>query len=320
MRFPRLGGIVRAKSTRLGYLEQHACSDGDRTLLDEVLLVFAPVMAMEAELRDITERLAGPDSGDDAHRAAASAAGTVRGRGRADLSQPCQGRPARPGLRRTCPVPAGLFPQRRAAPKAAMARLLLSDANLLLLDEPTNHLDIPSVEWLEEFLRAYPGAVVVISTTAISSTRSPAAPSNCREAGCIRRTAIIRLTATPGTRTGRSRKSISRPPAGKSGNWRTTSPCSSNGTGKIHPAAESREKRLERMKAALEVPESEADTIHFDFTAAMTSGNEVLVTDSLKMGFENRPLFDNVSFQVRRGNGYSSSVPTAAARPLCCAS
>ena len=33
----------------------------------------------------------------------------------------------------------------------------------------------------------------------------------------------------------------------------------------------------------------------------MTSGNEVLVTDSLKMGFENRPLFDNVSFQVRRG-------------------
>ena len=58
---PDSGGIVRAKSTRLGYLEQHACSDGDRTLLDEVLLVFAPVMAMEAELRDITERLAGPD-------------------------------------------------------------------------------------------------------------------------------------------------------------------------------------------------------------------------------------------------------------------
>ena len=43
--------------------------------------------------------------------------------------------------------------------KAAMARLLLSDNNLLLLDEPTNHLDIASVEWLEDYLRAWPGAV-----------------------------------------------------------------------------------------------------------------------------------------------------------------
>ena len=62
---PEAGGIVRAKTTRLGYLEQHACSDGDRSLLDEVLLVFAPVMDMEAELQRITDRLAGSESGDE---------------------------------------------------------------------------------------------------------------------------------------------------------------------------------------------------------------------------------------------------------------
>ena len=47
--------------------------------------------------------------------------------------------------------------------KLQLAKMLLSGATILLLDEPTNHLDIKSVEWLEDFLRSYPGAYIVIS-------------------------------------------------------------------------------------------------------------------------------------------------------------
>ena len=300
---PDSGGIVRAKNTRLGYLEQHACSDGDRPLLDEVLLVSTPVMAMEAELREITERLAGPENGDIAlierqhmlrerfedaggltYLSRAKSALLGLGFDESALSQPVS----------------SLSGGQRS--KAAMARLLLSDANLLLLDEPTNHLDIPSVEWLEEFLRAFPGAVVVISHDRYFLDKVT---------GRTLELSGGKLYQTNGNYTAH-RKAREKDREVMEKHFKTASreikKLEDNiallrqwNREKSIRAAESREKRLERMKAALEIPEAEADTIHFDFTAAMTSGNEVLITDSLKMGFPDRPLFDNVSFQVRRG-------------------
>lgn len=47
--------------------------------------------------------------------------------------------------------------------RAALARTLIADADIILLDEPTNHLDLPTIQWLEQTLAGYPGAVIVIS-------------------------------------------------------------------------------------------------------------------------------------------------------------
>src|SRR5258706_4612459 len=47
--------------------------------------------------------------------------------------------------------------------RVALCRLLLSKPDILLLDEPTNHLDAESVEWLEQFLRRFPGTVVAVT-------------------------------------------------------------------------------------------------------------------------------------------------------------
>jgi len=66
-------------------------------------------------------------------------------------------------------------------------------------------------------------------------------------------------------------------------------------------AAESREKRVERLKAELVIPEEELDSIRFDFTAEKSSGNDVIEAGELAKSFDGKMLFSNVSLHLRKG-------------------
>ena len=161
---PDKGDAVRARGLRLGLLQQHVHFEEAATVHEAALAAFGNLQRIEHEMRELEHRMA--DAGDDLDQVlerysdlqtqfereggfeyAARAESILQGLGFAremwsmDVSKLSGGQQNRLG----------------------MARLLLAEPDVLLLDEPTNHLDVGSVEWLEDFLAAYPHAYVIIS-------------------------------------------------------------------------------------------------------------------------------------------------------------
>ncbi|MBI4734704.1 MAG: ABC-F family ATP-binding cassette domain-containing protein, partial [candidate division NC10 bacterium] len=159
------GQVRRAKSATIGYLPQEIATPGDGTVLGHLLAGFPEIERLEAELELLAGEMAEVENGasedlmrrygDLQHQYEALGGYSLEARAKAILG----------GL--------GFGPDDFFAPltklsggwrmRVALGRLLLQAPDLLLLDEPTNHLDLESLQWLEEFLAAYEGTVVIIS-------------------------------------------------------------------------------------------------------------------------------------------------------------
>ena len=295
------GTVAVTHGLRIGYMEQHVCHDSTRTLYDEVLTVFEPLMAAERELARLQEALTHSDDAaliERQHvlRESFERDGGLYFRGR--VTATLKGLGFTDGeLAQTVHTLSG--GQRS---KAALAKLLLSDSQLLLLDEPTNHLDIPSVEWLEEFLRGFSGAFIVIShdryfldrvterTIELANGHLYATNGSYSVHRDKRKTdmEIARHHYESAMRDIEKTK-------------QSIETLKSFNREKSVRRARSKEKMLDRQLEALEVPESEAAHIHFDFTARTVSGNDVLMGEQLAMGFDGKPLFQGVDLHIRRG-------------------
>ncbi len=296
------GQVVKYRDTAIGYMEQHTCREESRTLWDEVESVFAPVMAVERQLAAVNAALLDGEPTQEtldrqhALREQFEAMGGLYYKSRVRATLLGLGFPES-----AFSTPVGVLSGGQRS-KAAMGRLLLAETNLLLLDEPTNHLDIPSVEWLEDYLVGYEGAVVVISHDRYFLDKVTTRTLELKGG---------RLYMTDGNySTHRERRERDREIEQK--HYETAMQ-------EIHRieeniallkqwnreksvrAAESREKRVERLREDLVIPEAEAKTIRFAFAAAQTSGNEVLTVGGLRMGFDGEELFRDASLGLYRG-------------------
>ncbi len=295
------GQVVKYRDTCIGYMEQHTCRQAERTLWDEVESVFAPVMAVEQELAQVNAALTAGDSSptllDRQHRLREQFENMgglyYKSRVRATLL----------GLgfpESAFATPVGVLSGGQRS-KAAMGRLLLAQTNLLLLDEPTNHLDIPSVEWLETYLQEYTGAVIVISHDRYFLDKVTNRTMELKNG---------RLHITAGNYT-RHKELREKDRETELKHYKTAMQeirhIEENITllkqwnrEKSIRQAESRQKRVDRLREELVEPERDNDTVHFRFEAGQVSGNEVLVGDNLSKAFD-RPLFRNVKLDLRRG-------------------
>jgi ATP-binding cassette subfamily F protein 3 len=164
---PDSGAIVRPATLTIGYLPQDGLTHAGRTVFEEASSAFQPLLDIKAEMHEIEHRLGDTNIPQDAHDAMLARYSELQDRFRLDegysmdlrIATVLRGLGFSPeDAERPCETFSGGWQMR-----IALAKLLLGRPNLLLLDEPTNHLDLEARNWLEEYLGAYPYAVILVS-------------------------------------------------------------------------------------------------------------------------------------------------------------
>lgn len=163
---PTDGEVTRRRGLSLGFLPQRPIIEGQRTVWDEMLTAFTSLIEQQARLHELEHALADPTLTNE-HDSILERYGKLQ-----EAFDIAGGYTYELEIRR---VLQGLGFQEREfqrpinllsggqVTRALLARLLLEKPELLILDEPTNHLDINAVEWLESYLKAWEGAVLMVS-------------------------------------------------------------------------------------------------------------------------------------------------------------
>ncbi|MEE1032791.1 MAG: ABC-F family ATP-binding cassette domain-containing protein, partial [Ruminococcus sp.] len=155
-------GITMAGKQEIGFLRQISFTDGEVTVEEEIKKTFSPVFACEARMKEIEKELQNGENQSllyeyDHLQKQMEAMRGYTWKTDMDIMFQQVGFPLE-DLKR----PIGSFSGGQQT-KVAFIKLLLSRPDIMLLDEPTNHLDLPTIEWLEDYLKNYDKAVVIVS-------------------------------------------------------------------------------------------------------------------------------------------------------------
>ncbi len=297
------GDIILAKGKTIGYLAQHQNLIPDGTIYEEVRSAKADIIDMEQRIRaielemkslsgealenrlDTYNRLQSEFEARNGYACESEIIGVLKGLG---FTEDDFGK-------KTATLSGG------QKTRVALGKLLLTNPDILLLDEPTNHLDLNSIAWLETYLINYRGAVFIVSHDryflnrvvtkvveiengeirmymgnykAYSEKKQQLRDARLKEYYNQQREIKHQQAVIDKLKSFNREKSIRR--------------------------AESREKMLEKIKP-VEKPVEVNTEMHFSLEPSCVSGNDVLTVEHLSKQFDGQVLFQDVSFEIKRG-------------------
>ena len=301
---PDEGTVHVARRLRLGYLPQETNFHSDRTLREAMLAVFADLREQAARLRELEGRLAEGGANPAAWDAALLEDYTAllaRFEERGGYTHENRVEQVLDGLgfaRDLWDRPAATLSGGQRT-RARLARLLLEEPDFLLLDEPTNHLDLETTEWLEGFLGAWRGGVVVVShdrffldkvtrrTVEIVTGQAESYPAPYSRYLYLRAERYRRQEKeyeAQQARIGRTEEFIRR-----------------YGAGQRAREARGRQKRLDRLERVEAAPQQRDAVAGLRLREGARSGDIVLSTVRLRAGYTGKPLLALPNVTVTRG-------------------
>lgn len=297
------GLVTLAKDKTLGYLSQQQNLNSDNTIYDELLSVKQYILDMEAQLRSIENQMKSADDIaletlmkkysdlnhefelNNGYAYKSEITGVLKGLGFAEEDFTLNVNTLSGGQKT----------------RVALGRLLLSKPDIILLDEPTNHLDMESISWLENYLLNYSGAVLIVAhdryfldkivSKIIELDNGNATVFSGNYTDYASKKAILRNMQL--------KEYLNQQREIKHQEEVITKLKQFNREKSIK-RAESREKMLNKMEF-VDKPEILNDKMDIKLEPNVISGNDVLTVDNLTKGFDGTVLFDNICFQIKRG-------------------
>ena len=297
------GEVIIAKDRTIGYLAQHQKLSCDNTIYDELMSVKRDIIELEQKIRRLELEMHSKEGVEleavmeaysksthqfelqNGYAYKSEVVGVLKGLGfdESDFEKKMN---TLSGGQKT---------------RVALGRLLLSKPDIIMLDEPTNHLDMNSIAWLENYLVNYDGSVIIVAHDRYFLDKVVTKVIEVERG-------IVSVFSGNYSDYAAKKKQLMDAKLKEYYNQQrdikhqeeVIAKLKSFNREKSIKRAESREKLLDKIEV-IDKPITEQETMHFKLEPARESGNDVLSVEGLSKAFGGNRLFDNVSFEIKKG-------------------